>query len=282
MLFAGGRFIIAGIMVIAGMSIARGKFLHPEARDIKAVLLLSLFQTILQYLFFYQGLSKASGVTCSIVFASGNFIAVLFSSLLFRSEKLTPRKVFGCLAGFIGVAVINLGSGDTEGLAFSLGGEGCILVSAVAASMSTCLVGTLGKRHDPVMLSGWQFLVGGIVLACAAAAAGGSLEIPGLSEAGQPDLTRMLPAVGLLLYMGFISAMAYSLWSRLLTVHPVSRASVFGFMNPIFGFFLSALLLDEGKLVNPTTAALALALVCGGIIVVNLPHRTTNSETNLP
>lgn len=116
-----------------------------------------------------------------------------------------------------------MGAGETLG--FTLGGEGMILLAAVAGAMSTCLIGALGKHHDPVMLSGWQFLAGGTVLAIAAAAAGGRLS------PAEP-----LPALALIVYMGFISAMAYSLWSRLLAVNPVSRVTVFGFMNPMFGF----------------------------------------------
>ncbi len=50
--------------------------------------------------------------------------------------------------------------------------------------------------------------------------------------------------------------------------------SVFRFLNPVLGFLLSALLLGEGGLIAPGVAALALALVCGGIIIVNLPGHT--------
>ena len=49
----------------------------------------------------------------------------------------------------------------------------------------------------------------------------------------------------LLLYMAMISAVAYSLWGLLLKYNPVSRITVFGFMNPVFGVILSALLLGE-------------------------------------
>lgn len=269
MLFAGVRFIIAGAMVIIGMSAARKKPLIPRKRDVRSILLLALFQTVLQYVFFYRGLSQASGVTSSIVTASSNFIAILLSCLAFRTERLTARKILGCAAGFGGVALINIaGMGAGETLGFTLGGEGMILLAAVAGAMSTCLIGVLGKHHDPVMLSGWQFLAGGTVLAIAAAAAGGRL---GPAEP--------LPALALIVYMGFISAMAYSLWSRLLAVNPVSRVTVFGFMNPMFGFLLSMVLLDEGSMVNPGVAALALALVCMGIIIVNIPVRRTHADS---
>ena len=89
---------------------------------------------------------------------------------------------------------------------------------------------------------------------------------------------RVLPlvsttAIVLIIYMALISAVAYSLWSRLLAVNPVSRVSVFGFMNPVFGVLLSALLLGEGAGTSPVTVIVALLLVCSGIIIVNRPKK---------
>lgn len=263
LLFAGLRFSIAGTMVIAGMSVAGRRFLRPAVSDVRPIVVLALFQTIGQYVFYYLGLSRASGVTTSIVGASSSFIAILLAALAFRTERLSVRKILGCIAGFAGVAAIELG-GMAPGskLAFSLSGEGLILLSAVSNAMSTCLIGIFSKKHDPVLLSGWQFLTGGIVLTACALAAGGHL-----------DPSNLAPGILLLIYMGFISAMAYSLWSRLLAVNPVSRVTVFGFMTPIFGFLLSVMLLGEGSLVSPVLAAIALGLVSAGIIIVNRPER---------
>ena len=264
MLFAGLRFSIAGTMVIIGMSAARRRFLQPAARDIRPIIVLALFQTIGQYVFYYLGLSRASGVTTSIVGASSSFIAILLAALAFRTERLSARKVLGCVAGFAGVAAIELGGMAPDSkLAFSLGGEGLILLSAVSNAMSTCLIGIFSKKHNPVLLSGWQFLTGGLILTVCALAADGHL-----------DPTALAPGVPLLAYMGFISAMAYSLWSRLLAVNPVSRVTVFGFMTPIFGFLLSVALLGEGSLVSPVLAVAALGLVSAGIVIVNRPEHT--------
>lgn len=62
-MFAGVRFTLAGLLVVAALSIARRKPFLPEKRDLKVIGILSLFQTILQYLFFYVGLAHATGVT---------------------------------------------------------------------------------------------------------------------------------------------------------------------------------------------------------------------------
>ena len=80
-----------------------------------------------------------------------------------------------------------------------------------------------------------------------------------------------LPALGLLLYMAFISAAAYTLWGILLKYNPVARVAVFGFMNPVFGVLLSALFLGESSQAFGLTGVAALLLVCVGIMIVNGP-----------
>ena len=84
-------------------------------------------------------------------------------------------------------------------------------------------------------LSGYQFLCGGILLTGFGLAMGGRVHVGAVSASGWL----------LLLYMGFISAAAYTLWGILLKYNPVARVAVFGFMNPVFGVLLSAIFLGE-------------------------------------
>lgn len=125
LLFAGLRFTLAGMLVIVGMSVAQRRPLVPQARDIKPICILSLFQTIGQYFFFYLGLSRASAMSSSIIEASANFLAILFAALAFRTEKLNTAKVLGCVLGFAGVALVNLSGADGT-FGFTLDGEGFI------------------------------------------------------------------------------------------------------------------------------------------------------------
>ena len=261
LVFAGTRFTIAGIMVVVGVSIAQRRALLPAKRDLSAIGILALFQTVLQYFFFYGGLSHAAGVTSSIIGAAAYFFAILFAALIFKTESLTRKAVIGCAIGFAGVVLVNLGGSGDAAFSFTLNGEGFILLSCVAGAISTCFIAVLGRTHDSVLLSGWQFVTGGVVLLGCGLAMGGSLcpVSPG-------------PALALILYMGFISAMAYTLWSRLLAANPVSRVSIFGFMTPVFGAAMSAVLLGETDAVNPLFALIALALVSAGIVIVNRPN----------
>ena len=83
-------------------------------------------------------------------------------------------------------------------------------------------------------------------------------------------ITKVIPSgIGLLVYLALVSAVAYSLWGILLKYNPVSRVTVFGFMNPVFGVLLSALLLGETDQASGILGLLSLLLVSVGIYVVN-------------
>lgn len=255
-LYAGYRFTLAGVLVIALGSIGSRRFLHPTKASIGKVFCLSSLQTVAQYLLFYIGLAHTSGVKASIIEALNVFVAILAASILFRQEKLTVQKIMGCIAGFIGVAVINInGSGFDMSMSFL--GEGFIFLSTAAYAFSSVLLKRYSKTENPVMLSGYQFLAGGIAMSICGYAAGG--RVTGFTPA----------SAALLIYMACISAVAYTLWGLLLKYNPISRVAVFGFMNPVFGVILSAWLLGEHKQAAGVRSVLALLLVCMGIFVVN-------------
>ena len=166
--------------------------------------------------------------------------------------------------GFAGVVLVNV-TGESGGLSFTLAGEGMVLASTLAAATSSNLAKRFSREHDPVLLSGWQFVLGGAIMLVVGLAAGGRVA--------PADAANPIPALALLAYLGFISAAAYSLWSLALAANPVSRVAVFGFMNPVFGVLLSAVLLGETDVVSPVVAVAALVLVSLGIVIVNRPEK---------
>lgn len=222
------------------------------------MLWLCLLQTVLQYLFFYVGLAHTSGVKASIIEAVNVFVAILVASLLFHQEKLTVQKIGGCLVGFAGVVLINLNGMNFE---ISLQGEGFIFLSTVAYAFSSVFLKRFSERDNTVMLSGYQFVMGGLIMMIVGVVMGGHMDVP----SGK--------AVMLLLYLAMVSAVAYSVWGILLKYNPVSRVAVFGFMNPVFGVILSAIFLHEGQQAAGLTSMISLVLVCIGIYAVNYSQK---------
>lgn len=261
-LFAGMRFALAGLMVIIFFSIMNRKIIRPSGP--MKIATLSCFQTILQYVPFYIGLAHTTGVKSSIINGSTVFITILVSSLIFGQEKLTGKKIFGSILGFVGILIVNLvGSGLDFHIRFW--GEGLILISTVSSAFSSSFIKKFSKNADVVMLSGYQFLFGGLVMAILGGTMGGKLH--------PVFWTGWI----LLVYMGFISAAAYTLWSVLLKYNDVSKISAYKFMNPIFGVLLSYILLGEKSQIGWQTVV-ALGMVCIGIYVVNIGDRKLRKE----
>lgn len=287
MLFAGCRFTVAGILTLifafifnslsANHTVNTEKNIPPKTelfpKNIstwKQIIILSLIQTIAQYFFFYIGLANTSGVKASIIEGTNVFVAILTASLIFHQEQLTPQKILGCFIGFVGVVIINLGDG-TINMSFKFIGEGFIFISTIAYAFSSVIMKKYSKHTNPVLLSGWQFFLGGLVLSIAGFLFGGRLRLENISQAG------------ILLYLAFISAGAYTLWSILLKYNPVSSVSVYGFMNPVFGVLLSWALLHDSSQTLGIKSVIALVLVCMGIYIVNnsnIPHFAQSKKLN--
>lgn len=257
LLFAGMRFSLAGVYVLVGTAIARRRLPLPTKADIMPIVLLGLSQTTLQYAPFYIGLAHASGTNSSLVQGTSAFVQIALATMVFRQERLTTRKLAGCLLGIGGVALVTLRGGGSLG-AWSLMGEGLVFAAVVAGGCAACLMRRYGVGGDPLLLTGWQFCLGGAALAAIGLLLGG--RVGACSSA----------ALGVLAYLGMLSAVAFSLWSLLLKHNPVSRVAVFRPLIPLFGVVFSVVFLGEAIPLSQLPAVIAaLALIVVGTVVTN-------------
>lgn len=252
MLFAGWRFLAAGLILLVLAAFSR-KPLVPPRDQIARVVGLGVFQTTLQYVFFYVGLAHATGVKSSIMNATGAFFGVILAHFLYADDRLNRRKVLGCLLGFAGVVVVNLGGKGLD-FDFTLLGEGFVVIAAFVLAAASIWGKTISQKMDPMVMTGWQLGIGSLGLLAIGYVGGGALH--GFDAR----------SLGLLAYMAGLSAAAFALWSLLLKHNPVGMLAVFNFLIPVFGVLLSALFLHEPVLAWKNAAALA--LVCAGIWLV--------------
>ena len=254
MLFAGIRFALAGIITIIIYSIIERRFLYPQKKSFKYVGIISVFQTILQYIFFYVGLANTSGVKGTILSGSSAFFSMLAATLIFRQKKINLKKIIACVIGFSGVVAVNLNGLE---LSFNFLGDGFVMFSAISLAFSSVLMKIYSKEENPVVLSGYQFVLGGSIMMILGLAFGGTISF------------ESLKGVGILTYLAFLSAVAYALWGILLKYNPVSKVTVFSFMTPVFGVILSKLMLKESSNVSLVNVLVALVLICIGIFILN-------------
>lgn len=257
-LFAGIRFVLAGALTILFGSLLSRKALFPKKTSFAPIAKLAMVQTILQYVFFYIGHAHTTGVTAAIINGSNVFLAIIFAVVIFKYEKMTWMKLLACLLGVSGIVLVSLTSGDKFEPSFSFSGEGAILISAAAYALSSGMIKKYSQNENPVVLSGYQFFLGGLVMCAAALIAGGRITV------FTPQSTVLL------LYLAMISSVAYTVWGILLKHNPVGKVAIFGFTNPIFGVILSAIFLpgEQSQAFGILTVA-ALALVSLGIFIIN-------------
>lgn len=256
--FAGIRFFLAGVLVILFESIREKHPVLPEKGSLTAIAGLALAQTIIQYFCFYIGLAHTSGVTGTILSGTGGFLSIILACLIFRMEKFTANKLAGVLMGLAGIVIMNISFTGGTAITFTFAGEGLILLSQVSYALSGIMVKKYSGRFSVVMLSGYQFMLGGLVMVLVSLAMGARVDF----SAGPEGFI-------LLLYLALISAVAYTLWGTLMKHNPVSRVAIFNFLTPLFGVILSAIFLGEVDQALQLNKLIALVLVCVGIYVVN-------------
>ncbi|WP_140984823.1 DMT family transporter [Asticcacaulis tiandongensis] len=253
LVFAGWRFVFAGLVLLVFAHFTGLKVFGFTRRQAGEIAILGLWQTGLQYVFFYVGVANATGVKASIMNATGVFFSVLLAHFIYQNDKLSPLKALGCVLGFIGVMVVNFKPGALD-LEFSLMGEGFVVIAAFVLSAAVIFGKRLSQNMNAIVMTGWQLGIGGVALTVVGYISGGHMGPVG------PE------AVALLAYMVLLSSVAFALWGILMKFNPVGLVATFQFLIPVAGVLLSGLFL--GETILEAKNLMALVLVCVGIWLV--------------
>jgi drug/metabolite transporter (DMT)-like permease len=257
-LLAALRFFAASILLFAFsyLSNTKNKKNDSARLNLKTVLylvVLGLFQTALQYYFFYNGLANTTGIKASVLASSATFFMVLVAHFVYKDDKMNRGKVIGLLSGFIGIILVNWGKDFSWN--FSLSGEGFLIFTGIVNTVGTVLAKKLSTNINPVKISAFQMLFG-------------SLMLFGISfVSGTPSLTWTAFGTTLLIYSAFLSAIAFGLWYSLLKYHKAGEITIFKFIVPISGSVFSVLFISTEQF--STSIIFALLLVSIGIFSVN-------------
>lgn len=250
-LFAGIRFTLAGIVVLLLAKKNRRDF-HVNKGDGKWVFLFALINTTLHYFCFYIGVSNSAGSRASVLNSLSTFLLVFIACIFFEEEHLTKKKILGCVVGFLGLLLLNLGDGAQ--VAFSFMGDGMILVNCLCAAFGGILTRVVCKKMDTVVATGMSLGLGGVMLLFAGFFMGGHL--------------RVVTPKGLLILflLVCISSVAFYIYNQLLSIHSVGQVAIYNSLIPIIGVLMSCLLLKEPFLAKYILAGI---LVTMGVGIIN-------------
>ena len=251
--FAGVRFMLGSLLVLAGSLILEGKLPQPPCGKVLGeCCALGLWQTTAQYAFYYMAVALLTGAFGGILNSTQSFLGVIFAHFLYGdADRMTPAKTLGCVLGFAGVLIGTIGNHGGG----SAWGVFCMLLATVIFTLSGPWNKSVTKKADSFAVCFLNLFVGGLALLLIGLALGGSLH---------PQSALGLPV---LLYLAFICGAGYVIWALLMKNNPVSRIAIFGFVNPVVNVLLSALL--NGEPLFRWQYLGALVFVCVGIWLVN-------------
>lgn len=252
MLFAGIRFAISGLIILAIGRGTRKSFKMSSSWDWLYIIAFALINTTIHYTFFYIGLSHSEGARAAILNSLGTFLLVLLACMVFKSDRLTSSKILGCLIGFAGILALNIGGGESGKFTFL--GDGMIILNALCSAFAGLMTRGVSRRIDIFVGTGYSLAIGGLLLIIPGIALGGTL--PHISVAGLVILTLLIA----------ISTLGFSLYNKLLSCNPVGKVAIFNSLIPIVGALSSCLCLGEPFYWKYLLAAL---LATTGIYIIN-------------
>ena len=252
MLFAGIRFCLSGLIVLSIAALTRRPFRLAQSKDWGYILSFALLNTTFHYAFFYIGLSYSAGARASILNSLGTFLLVILACIFFKTDRLTPRKVLGCVVGITGILILNVGSASSG--RFTLMGDGMIVLNTLCSAFAGLMTRGLSRRVDVFVGTGYSLGLGGALLI-----------IPGLLMGG--TLPHVTP-IGCLILLALISisALGFALYNKLLSCNPVGKVAIFNSLIPVVGTITSCLCLGEPFYTKYLIAAL---LAMAGIYIIN-------------
>jgi len=252
MLFAGIRFFLSGLIVLAVAKRRGARFELKQEGSWWYIVLFSLANTTLHYAFFYFGLSHSQGARASILNSMGVFIVVILACIFFKSDRFTKTKLLGVVLGFLGILALNLGGKESG--QFTWLGDGMIILNALCSATASLMTRGLSKRVDVFVGTGYSLALGGFLLIVPGLLCGGTL----------PHIT--LWGMTILLMLVGISTLGFTLYNKLISCNPVGKVAIYNSLIPVIGSVTSCLCLAEPFYWKYVLAG---ALAALGIYIIN-------------
>ena len=259
-LFAGIRFLSAGIVVSGFCRFGKKKLELQNNKDIWWLIVLAIVNTTLHYMFAYIGLGYNPSARSTILDSMGGFFLIILSTIIFADDKLSFSKMIGCVLGIAGIVAINLQPGEQffENITFQ--GDGMILLNASCAAFGGIITRVVSKKMNMIQATGKSMMLGGALLL-----------VIGLSVGTKSIWNLNIKGVFVLVALIMISAVCFAVYNELLAYHPISKIAIYNALIPVLGVIFSAMLLKEKLKWQYLIAVIMVA--CGIYLVNKKEHR---------
>lgn len=264
--YAGVRLFFAGFLALVFCVVKKISIIPASAGELWQIAKLGMLMSVLQYVFLYIGTAFSQGVVVSILTSTGAFFGILFSSFVFKDDKMTVRKAAGCILGVIAVVILNIHD-VKSGIVFSAAGGLLVLAAEAAGTLGAVYLKYVSQGRNAIYVGGMQSFIGGGFLIVSGIAGGGSLhELEGYSAAAGWSTVILVFSSGLTLILS----------NQLYKYNDISKVVIFTLLLPVFGTVASALLLGESLASLPLLASLLIN--CIGVALVTIDGGTRKSD----
>ncbi len=251
------RSVISAATIFGLIFIRRGASSPPKRRP--EFWWNAILHNMMFVLLYYGAAITTSGRASVFLYTQPLFYAAL-AVWLIPEERLGMRSVLGFVAAFSGIVVMfaeKLGAGGAD----TLLGDILVILAALVWGIQSFYLRQRLKGIDPFRIAAWTQLIAIPVFLVVALI--GRLELPDFSH---------WPAIVAVGYNGLVgTGLVMVLWVWLLAEFPPTRVSAFMFLTPVFGVFMSSLILFESLTGFMLAGA---ALVAVGIYLVNTDRRS--------
>ena len=212
----------------------------------------------LEFLALFIGLQWTSASHAALFLYTAPFFVALGAAFLLPQERLRASQWLGLALSFVGVAIA-LGVSTQQGMTPVLGDLLTLAAGAFWGMVTLSVKATRLSTAPAAKVLLYQLAVSAVLLAFAAFMMGESL----------PMRVSLVPAASLLYQTIWVAGVTYLIWYWLLRQYHAGEMSSFTFVTPLIGVFAGHFLLGDAMELG---LVLAVALVLGGIILVNRPR----------
>ena len=250
---AGVRFTLVGLIVFGLVLWRRGlAALKVRRAELASAALIGLLLPGANSILFITEQKVPIGLT-SLIIASVPLWVLLFR--LAAGERPDRIATLGLLVGFAGIAVLVRPGGGSGPLGYLL----LTVLAAISWALGTFLSPRISVPSDAFVATGYETLIGGLVLTTIglATTAPSELDPSGWS-------TRSLLGLVYLILAG--SVVGYTAYAWLLGNAPLGLVSTYAYVNPVVAIALGVIVLDE-TITARIIAGAVLVLIAVAIVV---------------
>lgn len=244
-----GRMAVASVCLLFAVPFLRG--MPYRRRDVPFFTFMVLCEPCLYFLFEAKALENTSASQAGMITAMLP-IMVAVGARLFLKERITARTVAGFLAAVAGVCWLTAGAEATADAPRPALGNFYEFLAMVCATGAMVTLKHVTFRYPPLLVTAVQAWVGCLFF----------LPFLGLPSTELPTVLDPTAAAAVLYLGAFITLGAYGLFNFGASRIPVSQASAFVNLIPVFSVFLGWVILGERF---TSTQYLASALVFLGV-----------------